>query len=172
MKIVSDLAGLAEETLTVCRNHNVMISTAESCTGGLVGGCLTAIPGSSDVVDRGFITYSYDAKTDLLGVSADLLRKKGAVCAEVAEAMATGTLRNAPKSGVSVSLTGVAGPGASEDKPAGLVYIGCALRGEDGKPDDVVVEEHRFSGDRDAVRHQSVAAALNLVKYRLNRGRG
>ena len=169
MRIDSHLFVLAAETLDRCREENIMLATAESCTGGLVAGCLTAVAGSSDVVDRGFVTYSYDAKTDLLGVSADLLRRKGAVCADVAEAMVVGTLSASPKSSAAVSLTGVAGPGASENKPAGLVYIGCGLRSKTDGDTDVIVEEHRFTGDRDAVRHQSIEAALKLVIARLDR---
>ncbi|MCC2096325.1 MAG: CinA family protein, partial [Hyphomicrobiales bacterium] len=133
------LEARAQTLLQRYREAGLTIVTAESCTGGLVAGVLTAIPGSSDVVDRGFVTYTNQAKTDCLGIPAAILEIKGAVSAETAEAMATGALKASP-AGVSVSITGVAGPGGgSAEKPVGLVQFGSARR--DGK---VVLREMRF----------------------------
>jgi nicotinamide-nucleotide amidase len=131
------------------------IATAESCTGGLIAGTLTAIAGSSDVYDRGWVTYSNEAKREQLGVSASVLEAQGAVSTEVAEAMAKGALHRS-QADVAVSVTGIAGPGGgSIEKPVGLVYIGLARK--DGWSQ---VERCQFGGDRDAVRGQTVARAL------------
>jgi nicotinamide-nucleotide amidase len=146
-----DLAGL----LDLYRQRGLRIATAESCTGGLIAATLTAIAGSSDVFERGWVTYSNQAKSESLGVPAELIDAKGAVSSEVAEAMARGALRRA-QADVAVSVTGVAGPGGgSADKPVGLVYIGLARK--DGWSQ---VERCQFDGDRDAVRRQTVARAL------------
>ena len=118
----------AETLLDRARTAGVMIATAESCTGGLVSGLLTEIPGSSDVVDRAFITYSNEAKTEMLGVPARIIEGHGAVSAEVAKIMAKETLLRS-NADIAVSITGVAGPGGSERKPAGLVYFGPGLPG-------------------------------------------
>jgi nicotinamide-nucleotide amidase len=131
------------------------IATAESCTGGLIGATLTAIAGSSDVYDRGWVTYSNEAKREQLGVPSMVLEVRGAVSAEVAEAMAKGALHRS-QAHVAVSVTGIAGPGGgSPEKPVGLVYIGLARK--DGWSQ---VERCEFTGDRDAVRAQTVARAL------------
>ena len=131
------------------------IATAESCTGGLVAGTLTAIAGSSDVYDRGWVTYSNEAKREQLGVPSTVLEARGAVSPEVAEAMAKGALHRS-QAHVAVSVTGIAGPGGgSAEKPVGLVYIGLARK--DGWSQ---VERCMFDGDRDAVRTQTVARAL------------
>jgi len=152
----------AVQVLDACRKSNLMLATAESCTGGMIAGCLTAIPGSSDVVERGFVTYTNAAKQEMLGVPEGLfVRGIGAVSHQVAEAMADGTLANAPVQ-LALSVTGVAGPGAQGDKPAGLVYIGCALAGQ-----PTLVEKHEFPGDRDTVRAATIAAALDLALRRL-----
>jgi len=134
-----------------------LLALAESCTGGLVAGALTAIPGSSDVVDRGFITYSYAAKTDLLGVPETMIREHGAVSEEVARAMAEGALIYPDR--LSLAVTGVAGPGSdSQAKPAGLVHFGAGLEGR---------IEHRVCrfGDigRHEVRRLSVIESLDLA---------
>lgn len=150
----------AARLLQMCRAAGLMLATAESCTGGLVAGVLTAIPGSSDVVERGFVTYSNEAKADMLGVPADLIAAKGAVSEEVARAMAQGAVAHS-RANVAVSITGVAGPGGGSDtKPVGLVHIACALK--DGA---VVHQECRF-GDlgRDEIRMRSVDTALALVR--------
>ena len=151
--------------LEACRAAGVMLVTAESCTGGLVAGALTEIAGSSDVLDRGFVTYSYAAKTEMLGVPADLIATRGAVSEPVARAMAEGALaRSAPRAQLSVAVTGVAGPGSdSQSKPAGLVHFAAAQTGKD------VIHEMREFGDvgRDAVRLATVAVALDLILKRL-----
>lgn len=122
------IPALARLVLSTARQTGVMIATAESCTGGLVAAALTAIPGSSDVVDRGFVTYSNAAKTAMLGVPASLIADVGAVSAEVAAAMAEGALR-ASQAGIAVAITGVAGPGGgSAEKPVGLVHFAAASR--------------------------------------------
>jgi nicotinamide-nucleotide amidase len=153
-----ELIGRAEQVLERCRHAGLRLATAESCTGGLVAAALTAIAGSSDVVERGFVTYSNEAKTELLGVSPALLAAKGAVSAEVAEAMAAGALARAPVD-VAVSVTGIAGPGgATPTKPVGLVYLGIGRKGG-----AVRSEHHVFSGDRTAIRHAAASRALELL---------
>lgn len=149
---------LAKAVLDVCQRHGVMLATAESCTGGLVSAALTAIPGSSSVVERGFVTYTNEAKHDMLGVSLALFETVGAVSEEVACAMAEGAISHS-RAQVSVSVTGIAGPdGGTHDKPVGLVHLAAArLNGETRH------ERHVFPGDRIAVRAQAVAAALALV---------
>lgn len=135
-----------------------MITTAESCTGGLLSGMLTQIPGSSAVFDRGYVTYSYPSKTELLGVKPSDLAEFGAVSEKVARAMAEGALARS-NADVAVSITGVAGPGASEAKPEGLVYLGLAL---DRAPARAI--EKRFGAiGRQNVRQASVAEALKLL---------
>ncbi len=141
-----------------CRARQWKLVTAESCTGGLIAACLTAIAGSSDVVERGFVTYSNAAKTECLGVPAPLIASHGAVSADVAAAMAEGALAHAPAD-VAVSVTGIAGPGgATPGKPVGLVFIGLARRGT-----RAVTERHVFPGDRAAVRGASVRRALQRL---------
>jgi nicotinamide-nucleotide amidase len=137
------------------RDLKLKIATAESCTGGLVAGTLTAVAGSSDVYDRGWVTYSNEAKREQLGVSPNLLDAHGAVSGEVAEAMAKGALHRS-KADVAISVTGIAGPGGgSAEKPVGLVFIGLARK--DGWSQ---VERCLFDGDRDSVRAQTVTRAL------------
>ena len=151
-----ELYEIAEKTLQELRDAGRMVATAESCTGGMIGAALTAIPGSSDVVERGFITYTNEAKTEMLGVDPALIGELGAVSDPVARAMASGALARSRAQGA-VAVTGVAGPGQSERKPAGLVFIGCATA------DAIVCEEHHFPGDRAAVRRATVVAALDLL---------
>ena len=154
-----DIQVLTRRVLETARAAGLTIATAESCTGGLVAGALTAIAGSSDVVDRGFVTYSNAAKTQMLGVPETLLAAYGAVSWPVAEAMARRTLEACP-AGLSVAVTGIAGPGGgSPDKPVGLVHLAAARR--DGP---LIHREMRF-GDlgRDAVRMASVKTALELL---------
>ena len=141
--------------LDLYRKSGLRIATAESCTGGLIAATLTAVPGSSDVFERGWVTYSNAAKSDELGVPAGLIAAKGAVSPEVAEAMAQGVLKRA-QADVAVSVTGIAGPGGgSSEKPVGLVYIGLARK--DGWAQ---VERCEFPGNRDQVRRHAVARAL------------
>jgi nicotinamide-nucleotide amidase len=147
----------AEALLEHCRRAGLRLATAESCTGGLIAGTLTDIAGSSDVVERGFVTYSNQAKIELLGVPADLIEEHGAVSAAVVRAMAEGALRRSPAE-LSVAVTGIAGPGgATPDKPVGLVFVAAARRGRPPR-----VERRVFAGDRQAVRTAAVAAALDL----------
>ena len=137
--------------------RGVMLACAESCTGGLLCDSIISIPGSSSILDRGWITYSNQSKTELLGVSDALLNTQGAVSSAVAAAMAQGALKGGPAQ-LALAVTGIAGPnGGSAQKPVGLVYIAAALR--TGVSD---VEEHRFSGSRADIRAQSVRAALLL----------
>jgi len=152
---------LAERVLERCRLSGLKLATAESCTGGLLAGCLTAVAGSSDVVDRGYVTYSNRAKTELLGVPEALTIEFGAVSPEVALAMAEGALDHSGCD-IAVSLTGVAGPGGGTgEKPVGLVYMASARGGRES-----LHEKHVFDGDRDAVRLQAVDAALRLLLIR------
>ena len=154
-----DLAQRAEALLAAYRDTGLRVVTAESCTGGLIAACLTEIPGSSDVVERGFVTYSNEAKQELLGVPEALLREHGAVSAEVAEAMAEGALANSPAE-VAVSVTGIAGPGgATETKPLGLVYLGLCRRGQPVRHRRFV-----FPGTRAEVRLASRRAALAMLR--------
>ena len=143
-----------------CRAADLKIVTAESCTGGLIAGLLTEIPGSSSVVERGFVVYSNEAKEDLLGVPAETIRAHGAVSEATARAMAEGALE-ASRADVAVSVTGVAGPdGGTASKPVGLVHFACASRGA-----ATVAREFRF-GDigRSNVRLASVRVALELLE--------
>lgn len=153
----------ARAVLEACRQAGVMVVTAESCTGGLIAGALTDIAGSSDVVERGFVTYSYESKSELLGVPAPMIAAHGAVSEAVARAMAEGALA-ASRAQISIAVTGIAGPGSdSQAKPAGLVHLASA---QDGKG---VLHEVREFGDigRDAVRRATVKAALDLILARL-----
>ena len=156
--LVSDAAAL----LDACRQAGVKVATAESCTGGLIAAALTAIAGSSDVVERGFVTYSNEAKNEQLGVPADLILRHGAVSEAVAIAMAEGALARS-RADIAVSVTGIAGPGgATATKPVGLVHLGCARRGG-----AVLHEQRVFAGDRTAVREQSVALAFAMIRRQL-----
>ncbi len=145
--------------LDLYRRRGWMIATAESCTGGLIAATLTEIAGSSDVVDRGFVTYSNEAKTDLLGVPATLIAQHGAVSDPVAAAMALGAVSRS-RAHVAVAVTGIAGPGGgSAEKPVGLVYIGIARQGNPL----ATVERHVFDGRRHEVRLQTVVRAIDLL---------
>ena len=152
----------AADLLDACRQAGVRVATAESCTGGLIAAALTAIAGSSDVVERGFVTYSNAAKTELLGVAAALIERHGAVSEAVALAMAEGALARS-HADIAVSVTGIAGPGgATGTKPVGLVHLGCARR---GRP--TLLEQRVFPGDRSSVRERSVALAFDLIRRQL-----
>ncbi|MGI3900222.1 MAG: CinA family protein [Janthinobacterium lividum] len=153
----------AAALIASCRTRGLVLATAESCTGGLVAALLTEIPGSSAVLDRGFVTYSNAAKSEMLGVSAALILADGAVSESVARAMALGVLAHS-KADVAVSITGVAGPGGgTASKPVGLVHFACAQRGA-----GVTVVERRF-GDigRREVRMASLAQALDLFEAQI-----
>jgi nicotinamide-nucleotide amidase len=148
MKFDDQLVSRAGALLEVCRAKKIMISTAESCTGGLISALLTSVAGS----------YTNEAKSACLGVPASLIAAHGAVSSEVAEAMALGAIENSGAS-LSASVTGIAGPGGgSVEKPVGLVFIGSCC-----KTSEPIAEKHIFSGDRDAVRAQSVDCALALL---------
>lgn len=158
-----DLTELAKSVLTRFEQNGLMLATAESCTGGLITGVLTSIAGSSSVVERGFVTYTNEAKMEMLGVTPALFPEVGAVSAEVAREMAAGAVARS-RADIAVAVTGVAGPGQSERKPAGLVYIGTCRRGEDPA-------SHKFmlAGDRDGVRRQAVVEALTLALHAAER---
>jgi nicotinamide-nucleotide amidase len=163
MATASDLLIRAEALLNLYRAKGAKIATAESCTGGLIAATLTEIAGSSDVVDRGFVTYSNAAKTELIGVPEALLATHGAVSAEVAEAMVRGALARSAADAV-VAVTGIAGPsGATATKPVGLVYLAAIRR--DRKP---IVERQVFGGNRTAVRLATVARAFDLLEQAIN----
>ncbi len=153
-----DLITLAGRLVVKCRKGGIKVVVAESCTGGMVAAAITSIPGSSDIFDRAFITYSNEAKTEMLGVPASLIKKHGAVSAEVAKAMASGALKNS-HADRAVSITGIAGPGGgTKIKPVGLVYIGIAKKKGAAK-----VYEYNFSGSRDMVRSQAVKSAFEML---------
>jgi nicotinamide-nucleotide amidase len=153
----------AEDLLAAARAKGLRIATAESCTGGLIAGLLTEIAGASDVFERGFVTYSNEAKEDLLDVPTDLIRGHGAVSLQVAMAMADGALKRSLAQ-IAVAVTGIAGPGGgSAEKPAGLVYIAVARLGGETE-----AREFRFGDSgRESVRLTSVQAALDLLQAAL-----
>ena len=153
-----EILTLAAEVVAAAKAAGVKIVTAESCTGGLIMGALTAIAGSSAVAERGYVVYSNHAKQEALGVSGAILREHGAVSEPAAGAMATGALERS-RAQVAVSVTGVAGPGGgTETKPVGLVHFGAARRGG-----EVRAEHHIFEGDRSAVRRATVLHALGML---------
>ncbi len=160
-----DIDALAATVIRLASARGLQVATAESCTGGLVAGALTGVAGSSAVVDRGFVTYSNAAKSDLVAVPAALIETHGAVSESVARAMAAGALARSG-AGVTVAITGIAGPGGgTADKPVGLVHFAA------GGPTGLVHAEHRF-GDigREGVRLASVRVALALLIDRLQAG--
>ncbi|HEY8614184.1 MAG TPA: nicotinamide-nucleotide amidohydrolase family protein [Roseomonas sp.] len=148
----------AAALLVLLRARGLTVATAESCTGGLVSAALTAVPGSSEAVLGGLVTYSNSMKMRLLGVPEEVLTSVGAVSEACAQRMASGTLR-ATGADLAISITGIAGPGGgSAEKPVGLVYIGVARRGG-----DLVVRRHVFPGDRAGIRAATVEAALHMA---------
>ena len=150
---------LATEVLAACRQRGLKLATAESCTGGMVAAGLTDIAGSSDVLERGFVVYSNEAKIDMLGVAEALIDRLGAVSEDVARAMAEGGLAHSDAD-ICVAVTGIAGPGGGTPaKPVGLVHFACARKGR-----ETVHERHVFPGDRAAVRSASAIRALELVR--------
>lgn len=155
---MNDRADLADRFLKTCARHEILVATAESCTGGMIISLLTDIPGSSSMVDLGFVTYSNDAKMDMLGVSPETLDRHGAVSAETAYEMAQGALGNS-RAGIALAVTGIAGPdGGSQEKPVGLVWFGLAMT---GKP--VVTERQVFENlGRDHIRRETVRHALEM----------
>ena len=154
----TDIQSLAQKIISAYAAEKKKIVTAESCTGGLIAAALTDIPGSSAVVERGFVSYSNNAKVEVLGVMPELLEQHGAVSAEVAEAMAQGALEFS-QADVAVSATGIAGPGGGTlNKPVGLVFLGLAT-----KAGVVMHMRCEFKGERHAVRMQAVKEALTIL---------
>ena len=161
---MSDLGELAERFLKACAARKILSATAESCTGGMIISVLTDIPGSSSMVDRGFVTYSNDAKIEMLGVSPVTLDAHGAVSRETALEMATGALARS-HAGIALAVTGVAGPdGGSAEKPVGLVWFGLAMTGQ-----PPIAERHQFDNKgRDFIRRETVRTALDMGLKALN----
>ncbi len=155
----TDTLQRASEIIQLCSQGGYKVATIESCTGGLITAALTAVSGSSDVVDRGFTTYSNEAKNELVGVPMELITDHGAVSEEVARAMAEGGLQRSDAN-VTVSVTGIAGPGGgTESKPVGLVHFACA---SEGNP---TITYHKvFQGDRAAVREATVLQAFKMIE--------
>jgi nicotinamide-nucleotide amidase len=159
------LLKIAEDTLALLRSRKLRLAAAESCTGGLITALLTEIAGSSDVVERGFVTYSNEAKRELLGVPAELIDRYGAVSEEVARAMAEGALARS-RAHIAVSVTGVAGPGGgSAEKPVGLVHFACAMV----SAETVHARDLFANSSRSSVREQSLVRALELVRAQAER---
>ena len=155
---MSDIGELADQFLKACARRKILVATAESCTGGMIMSVLTDIPGSSSMVDRGFVTYSNEAKIEMIGVSPETLDKYGAVSEQTALEMAAGALTRS-KAGIALSVTGIAGPdGGSEEKPVGLVWFGLALTGH-----APVAERRIFENrGRDFIRRETVRHALTM----------
>ncbi|MGI9403379.1 MAG: CinA family protein [Hyphomicrobium sp.] len=166
MLFPDDLLRDAEALLSELQRRSLMLATAESCTGGLICGLLTEVPGASAVLERGVVTYSNAAKTELLGIDTGLITRRGAVSEEVARAMAEGALAHAPVD-VAVSVTGIAGPdGGSVEKPVGLVYVAVARAGS-----ATLCHEYRFGNlNRRAIRLAGVREALAMVRAVLAEG--
>ncbi len=154
----NDLTTLASAVIKQAADTDCKIATAESCTGGLISSCLTAVPGSSDAFICSFVTYSNESKTRLLGIPVDAITDYGAVSDIVAAAMAEGAVAHSGAD-LAVAVTGVAGPGGgTSEKPVGLVYLSLAQVG-----DDAVVKRYIFAGTRDDIRRSTVGAALELL---------
>lgn len=152
------MTSLVMELSAKLRDRHLKLATAESCTGGMIAAALTDLAGSSDIFDRGFVTYSNDAKMDMLGVSRETIASFGAVSAETADEMVSGALANS-LANIALSVTGIAGPsGGSDEKPVGLVYIGIGKRGGMNN-----IYRHVFAGGREAVRQQAKDMALSYV---------
>lgn len=155
-----DIFDLAAGIVADFREKGLRLTTAESCTGGLIVAALTSVSGSSEVIDRGFVAYSDAAKVQMLGVPSALLEAHGSVSEQVAKAMAEGAVA-AAQADMAIAVTGIAGPnGATPAKPVGLVYIALAARDA-----DTLVERHVFEGNRGDVRRQTVLRALTLLNH-------
>ncbi len=153
-----DEATLEDTVVELLARNNLTVSTAESCTGGLLSGRIINVPGASEVIKAGFVTYSNKAKRKFIGVRRSTIEKYGAVSEQTAKEMAKGVV-DETGSDVGIATTGIAGPdGGTEEKPVGLVYIACCV----GK--NVKVKECHFSGTREQIRKRSVTAALNLLR--------
>ncbi|MDI6026045.1 CinA family protein [Corticibacterium sp. UT-5YL-CI-8] len=154
----TEIGDLADRFLKACSRHKILAATAESCTGGLIIAAMTDIPGSSSMVDRGFVTYSNDAKQEMLGVSKTTLDAYGAVSEQTALEMAAGALAHS-RAGIALAVTGIAGPdGGTAEKPVGLVWFGLALSGK------APIAEKRIFEDkgRDFIRRETVRHALEM----------
>jgi len=159
----ADLVALSEAVGSACRQRRLLLATAESCTGGWVAQVITHTSGSSEWFERGFVTYSNEAKTELLGVRDEIIKERGAVSLETAAAMAEGALKNS-KALIALSITGIAGPtGGSPGKPVGTVCFAWCRIGEPAESETAV-----FAGDREAVRRQAVVHALRGLLTRLD----
>ncbi|MGA3000150.1 MAG: nicotinamide-nucleotide amidohydrolase family protein [Acetobacteraceae bacterium] len=157
--IPDDLLAEAEALLAACRAKGILLATAESCTGGLIAATLTAIAGASDVVDRGFVTYSNEAKHELVGVPMGLIQTDGAVSETVARAMAEGALARS-RATIAISVTGVAGPGGgTAEKPVGLLWFGLAKKGQ-----PAISERRMIPGDRTGIRAAAVRQAFAMIR--------
>jgi nicotinamide-nucleotide amidase len=158
MPFSDETLALAARVVAAARSKQARVTTAESCTGGLIAGAITAVSGASHVFSRGFVTYANEAKSDLLGVDPAVIAEVGAVSEEVARAMAEGA-RRAAAADAAVAVTGIAGPGGgSPQKPVGLVHVAAASGGH-----PTLHERHVFAGDRASIRAQAVDAALRLL---------
>ena len=163
MTLTHRISSLAKIIVEQGAAKNAMVATAESCTGGMIAAALTDVPGSSAVVDRGFVTYTNEAKNQMLGVPMELIEAHGAVSAEVASAMAQGAICNS-RADLAVSVTGIAGPtGGTEEKPVGLVWFGLA------NANGVIRVERRVfpQGSRDFVRTKATETALHMLRSAL-----
>lgn len=159
----SDIIADATALVAALKERQLMLALAESCTGGLVAGVLTEVPGSSDILDRGFVTYSNEAKISMLGVRAELITQHGAVSAEVARAMAEGALAHS-RADLAIAITGIAGPGGgTATKPVGLVHFAVAQRGAPALHRD---RQYHVPG-RTAIRLAAVRDALDLLSEAL-----
>lgn len=148
---------LAHQLVKLATKKNIIIATAESCTGGMVSTAITSIPGSSLVFDCGFVTYSYESKSKILGVNPNTIKKKGAVSKEVAIELAKGAIKNSIAT-LSVGITGIAGPtGGTPTKPIGLVYIACVLNNK------LTLKRYFFKGNRRQIRSQASMEALKML---------
>ncbi|MEM6812389.1 MAG: CinA family protein [Pseudomonadota bacterium] len=149
---------LAKQAFDALKNHKAILATAESCTGGMIAAAITDFSGSSEIFDRGFVTYSNQAKMDLLAVKTETLEMHGAVSEQTAQEMAEGALQNSLAT-IAISVTGIAGPtGGSPEKPVGLVYMGLALKDQETK-----IFKLNFDGDRHAVRVQTRGEAFKQI---------
>lgn len=164
---MSDNVELARRLLDTCKARGILVATAESCTGGMIVALMTDLPGSSSMVDRGFITYSNEAKIEMLGVSEETLDTHGAVSEQTALEMAAGALERS-RAGIALSVTGIAGPdGGSAEKPVGLVWFGLAMEGR-----SPVAERCLFDNrGRDYIREQTVRHAMEMALAALEESR-
>ncbi len=166
MNTWKQITELAEDIIRNATSAGLTVATAESCTGGLIAGALTEIPGSSAVVDRGFVTYSNEAKEDMLGVQKETLKHFGAVSAQTAIAMADGALSKS-NADICISVTGIAGPGGgSADKPVGTVHFALARRNHETQATACAFEDN----GRDRIRSAAIVKALQLVSNAINSG--